>query len=46
MMAGIQRAIEDGRLEPRPPRPLAHLMFGAGCETAMVVARSRDQPPP
>jgi AcrR family transcriptional regulator len=43
MITGIQRAIDEGRLEPRPVRPLAHLLFGAICETAMVVARASDQ---
>lgn len=43
MVAGIERAIEAGRIAPRDPRQLAHLLFGAICETAMVVARASDQ---
>jgi AcrR family transcriptional regulator len=43
MEQGIQRAIEAGRIEDRPVKPLAHLLFGAVCETAMVVARADDQ---
>jgi AcrR family transcriptional regulator len=43
MVGGIERAIEAGRLAPRDPRQLAHLLFGAICETAMVVARAPDQ---
>jgi AcrR family transcriptional regulator len=44
MEVGIARAIETGRIEPRPVKPLAHLLFGAVCESAMVVARAEDQP--
>jgi AcrR family transcriptional regulator len=43
MVLGIERAIEDGRIAPRDPRQLAHLLFGAICESAMVVAREADQ---
>jgi len=43
MELGIQRAIDAGQIEPRAPRPLAHLLFGALCEIAMVVARAPDQ---
>ena len=43
MVGGIERAIEDGRIAPRDPSQLAHLLFGAICETAMVVARAPDQ---
>lgn len=43
MVTGIERAIEEGRLSERPVRPLAHLLFGAICESAMVVARAPDQ---
>lgn len=42
MVAGIQRAVDEGAIEPRPVRPLAHLLFGAVCETAMVIARAPD----
>ena len=40
---GIRSSIEAGSIEPRPVDPLAHLLFGALCETAMVVARAPDQ---
>jgi AcrR family transcriptional regulator len=40
---GIERAIESGRIEPRPASPLAHMLFGAICEIAMVTARAADQ---
>jgi AcrR family transcriptional regulator len=43
MVVGIERAIADGRIAARDPRPLAHLLFGAICESAMVVAREPDQ---
>jgi AcrR family transcriptional regulator len=43
MEAGISRAVEAGRIAMRPPGPLAHFLFGALCETAMVVARADDQ---
>jgi hypothetical protein len=43
MEQGIERAIEAGSIESRPVTPLAHLLFGAICESAMVVARAVDQ---
>jgi AcrR family transcriptional regulator len=43
MELGIARAIEAGRIAPRPPDPLASFLYGALCETAMVVARADDQ---
>lgn len=43
MQLGIERAIEAGQIEARPPAPLAHLLFGGICEIAMVVARQPDQ---
>jgi AcrR family transcriptional regulator len=43
MEQGIKRAIEAGSIEARPVEPLAHLLFGAICESAMVVARAPDQ---
>jgi len=43
MKQGIQQAIEAGSIEDRPVAPLAHLLFGAVCESAMVVARAPDQ---
>jgi AcrR family transcriptional regulator len=36
---GLEIAITSGRIEPRPVRPLAHLLFGAICEGAMMAAR-------
>jgi AcrR family transcriptional regulator len=39
---GIQRAIDAGRIEPRPVEPLSHLLYGALCESAMVVASAMD----
>jgi AcrR family transcriptional regulator len=42
MELGLRRAIEAGRIAPRPTRPLAHLLFGALCESAMMVAREPD----
>ncbi|ORA39413.1 TetR family transcriptional regulator [Mycobacterium aquaticum] len=43
MQLGIARAAEAGRIAPRPPAPLAHFLYGALCETAMIVARADDQ---
>ena len=43
MVLGIERALEAGRIESAHPRQLAHLLFGAICESAMVVARASDQ---
>lgn len=43
METGITRAVEAGRIAPRPAGPLAHFLFGALCETAMIVARAEDQ---
>jgi AcrR family transcriptional regulator len=43
MEQGIERAIEAGAIERRPVGSLAHLLFGAVCESAMVVARAPDQ---
>jgi AcrR family transcriptional regulator len=37
---GIERAIDAGRIDPRPAAPLASFVFGALCEVAMVVARA------
>jgi AcrR family transcriptional regulator len=39
----IARAVEAGRIAPRPTAPLAHFLYGALCETAMLVARADDQ---
>jgi hypothetical protein len=43
MELAISRAAEAGRIAKRPPGPLAHFLFGAICEMAMVVARADDQ---
>jgi AcrR family transcriptional regulator len=43
MKQGIEMSIEAGSIEARPVIPLAHLLFGAVCESAMVVARAPDQ---
>jgi AcrR family transcriptional regulator len=43
MEQGIEQGIEAGAIEKRPVSPLAHLLFGAVCESAMVVARAPDQ---
>lgn len=40
---GLEAAIGAGQIAPRPVRPLAHLLLGAICEGAMMVARSPDQ---
>jgi AcrR family transcriptional regulator len=39
---GLERAMEEGRIPKRPTRTLAHLVFGAMCESAMVIARSPE----
>jgi AcrR family transcriptional regulator len=43
MEFGISRAAEAGRIARRRPGPLAHFLYGALCETAMIVARADDQ---
>jgi AcrR family transcriptional regulator len=43
MELAISRAVEAGRIAQRPPGPLAHFLFGATCEVAMIVARADDQ---
>jgi AcrR family transcriptional regulator len=43
MQLAISRAAEAGRIAPRKPGPLAHFLYGALCETAMIVARADDQ---
>ncbi len=43
MEAAIERAVEEGRIAPRPPEPLAVFLYGALCETAMNVARADNQ---
>jgi AcrR family transcriptional regulator len=43
MQLGILQAADAGRIAPRPPEPLAHFLYGALCEIAMIVARADDQ---
>jgi AcrR family transcriptional regulator len=43
MELAISRAADVGRIAPRNPAPLAHFLYGALCETAMIVARADDQ---
>lgn len=43
MEGAIARAVDDGRIARRPAGPLAHFLFGAICEAAMIVARADDQ---
>ncbi|MCV7237060.1 TetR family transcriptional regulator [Mycolicibacterium celeriflavum] len=43
MEVAITRAIVAGRIADRPTGPLAHFLFGAICELAMIVARAKDQ---
>ena len=43
MELAIVRAVEARRIAARPPGPLAHFLFGATCEVAMIVARADDQ---
>ncbi|HEX8075157.1 MAG TPA: helix-turn-helix domain-containing protein [Thermoleophilaceae bacterium] len=40
---GLRHAMEADCIPTRPVDPLAHLLFGALCEAAMKIARSRDQ---
>lgn len=41
---GLEEAVAAGQMTPRPIEPIAHLVFGALCEGAMMVARADDQP--
>jgi AcrR family transcriptional regulator len=43
MEFAISRAVDAGRIARRPSGPLAHFLFGATCEVAMIVARAGDQ---
>jgi AcrR family transcriptional regulator len=43
MVRAIERAIDAERIAPRDARQLAHLLFGAICESAMMAARAPDQ---
>jgi AcrR family transcriptional regulator len=40
--AGLREAMAGGFVRPREPAPLAHLLFGALCEGAMVIARAKE----
>lgn len=43
MQDGIAIAIREGKIAARPIEPLVHMLFGAICETAMMIARA-DHP--
>lgn len=43
MEFAITQAVDAGRIARRPAAPLAHFLFGALCEMAMVVARAEEQ---
>jgi AcrR family transcriptional regulator len=43
MVEALRLSIEAGRIAPRPPEPLAALLFGALCEGALTTARSDDE---
>ena len=44
MRMGLEHAIEDGVIAPRPSlEPLVQMLNGAMCEAAMLVARADDQ---
>jgi AcrR family transcriptional regulator len=43
MEVAIVRAVEAGRIAPRPAGPLAVFLYGALCETSMNVARADNQ---
>jgi AcrR family transcriptional regulator len=43
MELAISRAADTGRIAKRRPGALAHFLYGALCETAMIVARAEDQ---
>jgi len=38
---GLRETTAAGYVRPRPTKPLAHLLFGALCEGAMMIARAR-----
>ncbi len=40
--AGLRDAMAGGFVRRREPGPLAHLLFGALCEGAMVIARAKE----
>ena len=39
---GLETAIEEGLIRPRPLEPLVQMLNGAMCDAAMLVARSAD----
>ncbi|MEA2398193.1 MAG: hypothetical protein QOK25_1749 [Thermoleophilaceae bacterium] len=39
---GLRHAMEAGSIPSRPVDPLAHLVFGALCQAATTIARSKD----
>ena len=41
---GLEVAVTEGRIAPRPVTALANMLLGALCEGAMMTARSADQP--
>ncbi|MEU1510597.1 helix-turn-helix domain-containing protein [Streptomyces sp. NPDC005811] len=43
MEEGVRRATAKGDIAPHSVTSLTHLLYGALCETAMVVARAEDQ---
>jgi AcrR family transcriptional regulator len=43
LRAGLEAAVSDGVIAPRPLEPLVQMLNGAMCEAAMLVARSGDQ---
>jgi AcrR family transcriptional regulator len=43
MEVAITRAVDEGRIAPRPAGPLAVFLYGALCETSMNVARADNQ---
>jgi AcrR family transcriptional regulator len=43
LAAGLERAMEAGRIVDRPVRPLARLLFAAMCEGSMIIAGATDQ---
>lgn len=40
--AGLQEAMAEGQVRPRASTPAAHLLFGALCEGAMMIAQAVD----
>ena len=43
MEVAIVRAVDTGRIAPRPSAPLAVFLYGALCETSMNIARADNQ---